>query len=157
MISRMIIVLTTAHHSPAKCCMRSRSCPLNYICIQPLAPSCPCAGLSGIWALIAALAERRTSSQPEGEIQPVCRSAGGALLLWDTDLLDNFTAVSAVMGQDKWLTPQWLSWLLGKSRTGSHCACVWVCGMCQCSIYCGVSMFYSSLPSLSLSVWVFSV
>ncbi len=67
------------------------------------------------------------------------------------------------MGQDKWLTPQWLSWLLGKSRTGSHCArvcvycvcvCVCVCSMCQCSIFCGVSMFCSSLLSLSQCVFL---
>lgn len=72
-----------------------------------------------IWAIICSLWENNS--------QPVSQSVGGALNLWDTDLLDNFTAVSEVMGQDKWLTPQWLNWLLGKSKKWlALCICVFI-------------------------------
>lgn len=54
----------------------------------------------------------------------VPQSAGGALPPSDTDLLDNFAAVSPVMGQDKLPAPPRLSRLLGRtglSRTGTVC------------------------------------
>lgn len=74
----------------------------------------------GTWALIVAVA----AEEEQRDFWAVTQSAGGALPPSDTDLLDNFTAVSSVMGQDKLPAPQWLSRLLGRtglSRTGTVC------------------------------------
>lgn len=77
-------------------------------------------GGGGTWALIVAVA----AEEEQRDFWAVTQSAGGALPPSDTDLLDNFTAVSSVMGQDKLPAPQWLSRLLGRtglSRTGTVC------------------------------------
>lgn len=95
------------------------------------------------------------NKQPEGG--GPCRSAGGALLLWDTDLLDNFTAVSAVMGRDKWVTWEEQDWLVPCT-----CECVCVCVDCVCACvdcvrhvtmlqFCVFVLFISSV-CLALSV-----
>lgn len=137
-ISTIISMLTTVYHLPAKCCLR----PWRYSQTYLYSTSAPLGPMRG---LIAALAEWKTSNQPV--IQPVSRSAGGALLLCDIDLLDNFTAVSSVKGQDKWLTPQWLNRLLGKSRTGSHCSCA---RRCQCSFVQYVRVLFLFLAFLTV-------
>lgn len=77
-------------------------------------------GGGGAWALIVAVA----AEEEQRDLWAVTQSAGGALPPSDTDLLDNFTAVSSVMGQDKLPAPQWLSWLLGRTglpHTGTVC------------------------------------
>lgn len=97
-----------------------------------------------------------------GSFQAVTRSAGGALPPSDTDLLDNFTAVSSVMGQDKWPAPQWLSWLLGRtglSRTGTVCfiacvQCVFARGPCSIMSFCyNYFLYLLHPPCLATIPW----
>lgn len=76
----------------------------------------------------------------------------------DTDLLDNFTAASPVMGQDKLPAPRWRSRLPGRtgsSRSATVCVFARGSALHHVSYLSAIIIFYTSLlpPCLTTILW----